>query len=71
MDGQMDRQMDRQMVVLPDMYLWMCVYSGANWTVYKYCFMKQKCKLQTGITQYKNVATPLKTKGINTTHQDF
>ena len=24
-------------------------YSGANWKVYKYCFMKQKCQLQMGI----------------------
>ena len=43
-------------------------YSGANWKVYKYCFMKQKCQLQTGIAHYKNAATPLRTIGINTTH---
>ena len=23
-------------------------YSGANWKIFKYCFMKQKCQLQTG-----------------------
>ena len=43
-------------------------YSGANWKVYKYCFMKQNCQLQTGIAHYKNAATPLRTRGINTTH---
>ena len=30
--------------------------------------MKQKCQLQMGIALYKNAATPLKIKGINTTH---
>ena len=34
-------------------------------------FMKQKCQVQMGIAQYKNVATPLRTTGINTTHQHF
>ena len=38
---------------------------------YEHCFMKQKCQLQMGIAQYKNTATPLRTKGINTTHQHF
>ena len=33
--------------------------------------MKQKCQVQMGIAQYKNVATPLRTTGINTTHQLF
>ena len=46
-------------------------YSGANWKVYEYCFMKQKCQIQMGIAQYKNAATPLRTKAINTTHQHF
>ena len=46
-------------------------YSDANWKVYKYCFMKQKCQLQTGIAHYKNAATPLRTRGIDTTHQHF
>ena len=42
-------------------------YSGGNWKVYEYCFMKQKCQLQMGIAQYKNVATPLRTRGLKTT----
>ena len=25
-------------------------YSGANWKVYKYCFMKQKCQVQMALT---------------------
>ena len=33
--------------------------------------MKQKFQLQMGIARYRNVATPLSTKGINTTHQHF
>ena len=33
--------------------------SGGNWKVYKNFFTKQKCQLQMGIAQYKNVATPL------------
>ena len=33
--------------------------------------MKQKCQLQMDIAQYENVTTPLRTKGINTTHQQF
>ena len=48
-----------------------CAYSGANWKVYKYSLKKQKCQIQTGIAHYKNVATPLRTRGINTTHQHF
>ena len=28
-------------------------YSGANWKVYEYCFMKQKCQLQIGVAEYK------------------
>ena len=47
------------------------IYSGGNWKVYEHCFMKQKCQLQMGISQYKNVATPLSTIGKNTTHQHF
>ena len=47
------------------------MYSGANWKVYKYCFMKQKCQVQMVIAQYKNAAKPLITIGINTTHQYF
>ena len=46
-------------------------YSAGQKKRYEYCFMKQKCKFQTGIPQYENVATPLKTQGINTTHQHF
>ena len=34
------------------------MYSGAQFKVYEYCFMKQKCQLQMGIEQYKNVTTP-------------
>ena len=33
--------------------------------------MKQKFQLQIGIAQYENAATPLATKGIDTTHQHF
>ena len=33
------------------------------------CFMKQKCQIQMGTEQYKHAATPLRTRGINTTHQ--
>ena len=33
--------------------------------------MKQKCQIQMGVGQYQNAATPLRTKGINTTHQHF
>ena len=43
----------------------------ANWKVYEYCFIKQKCQIQMGIAQYKNAATPLRIRGINTTHQHF
>ena len=50
------------------MKLW---YSGANWKVYEYCFMKQKCKIQMVIAQYKNAAKPLINLDINTTHQHF
>ena len=38
---------------------------------YEYCFMKQKCQIQMGIAQYKNVATPFSTRSINTTNQYF
>ena len=47
------------------------MYSAGQKKRYKYCFMKQKCQLQMGIAQYKNAATPLRTRGINTTHQHF
>ena len=47
------------------------LYSDAQKKVYKYCFMKQKCQIQMGTAQYKNVAIPLSTWGINTTHQQF
>ena len=33
--------------------------------------MKQKCQIQMGVAQYKIVATPLSTRGINTIHQHF
>ena len=33
--------------------------------------MKQKCQIQMGIAQYKNAATPLRTRDINNTHQHF
>ena len=46
-------------------------YSGAQKKVYEHCFMKQKCQPQMGITQYKNTVTPLRTRGINTTHRHF
>ena len=47
------------------------LYSDAQKKVYKYCFMKQKCQIQMGTAQFKNVATPLGFWGINTTHQHF
>ena len=37
----------------------------------KSCFIKQKCQIQMGVVNYKNVATPLSTLGINTTRQHF
>ena len=37
----------------------------------KSCFMRQKCQLQIGITQYGNAATSLSTSGIKTTRQNF
>ena len=46
-------------------------YSGANSCCNKALFMKQKCQIQMGVAQYKNVATQLSSKGINTTHQHF
>ena len=46
-------------------------YSAGQKKRYEHCFMKQRCQLQMGIAQYKNAAMPLKTKGINTTHQHF
>ena len=36
-----------------------------------FCFMKQKCQLQMGMAQYKNVATTLGFIGINTTQWHF
>ena len=46
-------------------------YSDAHKKVYGKCFIKQKCQLQMGIVKYKNVAMPLSTLGINTTHQHY
>ena len=46
-------------------------YSGGNSCCNKALFMKQKCQIQMGVGQYKNAATPLRTRGINTTHQHF
>ena len=46
-------------------------YSAGQKKCYKYCFMKQKCQLQMGMAQYRNIATPFSTRGINTTHQFF
>ena len=47
------------------------MYSGANWKVYEYCVMKQKCQLQMGAAQFKNVATTLSIIDNNTSHQYF
>ena len=41
-------------------------YSGGNWKVCEYCFLKQKCQLQISTAQYKNAAIPLRTSGFNT-----
>ena len=46
-------------------------YSGANSCCNKALFMKQKCQIQMDVGQYKNAVTPLRTRGINTTHQHF
>ena len=46
-------------------------YSGGNSCSNMALFMKQKCQIQMGVVQYKNAATPLRTKGINTTHKHF
>ena len=37
----------------------------------KFCFMKQKCQIQTTVAHYKNEATPLRSRGIDTTNQDL
>ena len=39
------------------------------WT--KYCFMKQNCQLQSGITQYENATTPVSSKAIHAAHQHY
>ena len=57
----------KYMCIKENILAWRGYYSGANWKVYEYCFMKQKCQLQMGIAQYQNLDTPLSTKGINTT----
>ena len=46
-------------------------YSAGQKKRYEYCFMNQKCQIQNGMAWYKNAAIPIKTKGINTTHQHF
>ena len=46
-------------------------YSAGQKKRYEYCFMKQKCQIQIGIAQYKNIAIILSTWGINITHQHF
>ena len=47
------------------------IYSAVQNVFSDSCFMKQKCQIQMGIAQYKNIATPLTTRGSNTTHQHF
>ena len=47
------------------------VCSGANSCCNKALFMKQRCQIQMGVGQYKNAATPLRTRAISTTHQHF
>ena len=42
-------------------------HSGAHFKVCEHCFVKQKCQLQVGIAQYKNVTTQLSSKKIITT----
>ena len=46
-------------------------YSGSNSCCNKALFMKQMRHIQMCVGQYKNAATPLRTRGINTTHQYF
>ena len=46
-------------------------YSAGQKKRYQYCFIKQKCQIQIGITQYKIAAIPLKTRGMDTSHQHF
>ena len=43
-------------------------YSGWHWKVYKCCFMKQKCHIQRGVSQYENASILLSSSGIHTTH---
>ena len=43
-------------------------YSGCHWKVYEYCFMKQKCHFQRGVSLYKNAHMLLSSSGIHTTH---
>ena len=46
-------------------------YSAGQKKRYDCCFMKQKCQLQMGVSKYKNAAMPLRSKGNDTTHQQF
>ena len=46
-------------------------YSCGNSCCNKALFMKQKCQILMGVRQNENAATPLRTRGINTTHQHF
>ena len=43
-------------------------YSGWHSKVCKCCFMKQKCHIQRGVSQYKNASMLLSSSGIHTTH---
>ena len=47
------------------------IYSAVQNVFSGSCFMKQKCQIQMGIAQYKNTATTLKIKDMNTTHQHY
>ena len=42
-----------------------CMYSAGQKKRYDCCFMKKKCQIQMGISQYKNADRLLRNKGIN------
>ena len=52
-------------------FLQIHTYSGGNSCCNKALFMKQKCQIHMGVGEFKNAAIPLRTRGINSTHQHF
>ena len=45
------------------------MYSYYHLRIDKALLTKQNCQLQIGLAQYKDAATPLRTRSINTTYQ--